>query len=215
MSRADRTAAGSGASEEFWEQHYRQRTGMGSGGVNPILVEVAANLAPGSALDLGCGEGSDALWLAGQGWRVTAVDVSATVLARVSARADAAGVGARVHPQRHDLSVSLPDETFDLVSAQYLQSPVDFDRQRVLRRAAASVAAGGVLLVVDHGSVAPWSWADPDTRFPTPEELLDSFGLNLGDWRTLRLDAPQRTAAGPGGQSTVVTDTVVALTRPD
>lgn len=81
MSRADhRTTAspgGTGVSEEFWEEHYRQRPGMSSGRVNPILAEVAATLTPGSALDLGCGEGSDALWLAGQGWRVTPFDVSA------------------------------------------------------------------------------------------------------------------------------------------
>lgn len=75
------------------------------------------------ALELGCGEGADAVWLAGQGWHVTAVDISATALARTSARAPAAGVAGRLTTQRHDLSGTFPSGTYDLISAQYLRHP--------------------------------------------------------------------------------------------
>lgn len=210
------TAPGSpsDASERFWEEHYAAHPYLSSGRPNPVLESLAAPLVPGRALDLGCGEGGDTVWLAGRGWRVTAVDVSATALARVAERAEAAGVAERIDPQRHDVARSLPPGPFDLVSAQYFQSPVDFPRPRVLRTAAAAVAPGGMLLVVDHGSVAPWSWhRGQDVHFPTADELLATFGLNEGAWSRERVASPERTATGPNGETATVVDTVVALRR--
>lgn len=99
------------------------------------------------------------------------------------------------------------------MSAQYLLSPVAFDRAPVLARAAASVSEGGLLLVVDHASVAPWSWADPDTVFPSPRQTLDGIGLDLDRWRVDRAEDRDRVASGPAGQRATVTDTVLALTR--
>ena len=64
---------------------------------------------------------------------------------------------------------------------------------------------------MDHASVPPWSWADPDTRFPTPQQFLASLELPAGQWHPERLDSPSRTATGPGGQTATVTDNVVAL----
>ncbi len=199
--------------ERFWESHYRCRGRPGSTRPNAVLADVVAALPPGTALDLGCGEGGDAVWLADRGWRVTAVDVSATALARTAARAAAAGVGDRVAVERHDLARSLPGGSFDLASAQYLHSPVAFRRERVLHAAADRVAPGGLLLIVDHASRPPWSWAAADTRYPTPAETLDALDLGLGRWRTERLEAVDRRAVGPGGETAVVTDNVIALRR--
>ncbi len=199
--------------ERFWEGHYRGRDQVFSGHTNPVLVEVAGLLRPGAALDLGCGEGGDAIWLARHGWRVTAVDVAATALERAAEHARTAGVADRITFERHDLTRSAPTGVFDLVSAMYLQSPVSFAREEVLRSVARAVTVGGLLLVVDHGSVPPWSWADPDTPFPTPDELLVSLRLPAGQWHPERLEAPRRRASGPGGQSATVTDTVVAVPR--
>ena len=204
--------SGADGAEQFWEQHYRSREQVFSGDANPLLLQVAGPLPPGAALDLGCGEGGDAIWLARRGWQVTAVDVAATALARAAEHAATAGVGDRVDFQQHDLTRSQPTGSFDLVSAQYLQSPVAFPREQVLRTVAQTVAVGGLLLIVDHASVPPWSWADPDTRFPTPEQLLASLQLS-GSWHPERLEAPARQATGPGAQSATVTDNVVAVRR--
>src|SRR3954466_97215 len=91
---------------EFWEGFYLARPEVWSGRVNPVLAQEAADLVPGTALDLGCGEGGDALWLAQRGWNVTAIDVSATALQRAASHADAQGVGDRITWERHDLAHS-------------------------------------------------------------------------------------------------------------
>lgn len=142
----------------FWEQHYQARIQhAGSGRANAVLVEVARHLHPGRVPDLGCGEGSDTIWLALQGWQITAVDIAPTALFRVARAAAAAGVTACVAVQQHDLCHSFPFGSYDLVSAHYLHSPVQLPRTSVLRAAARSVAPGGLLLVVSHASTAPWS----------------------------------------------------------
>lgn len=201
--------------ERFWEAHYGAQEQRWSGRPNPVLVDVVGSLEPGAALDLGCGEGGDAVWLAQRGWRVTAVDISATALERASALAAAAGVEGLADLRRHDLAETFPSGAFDLVSAQYLHSPIEFPRGRVLKAAAGAVAAGGLLLVVDHGSSRPWAW-NHDHRHsdtPSPGEVLSALDLDPGRWRTERLDSPEREAIGPDGQSATVIDNVIAIRR--
>lgn len=202
-------------SGKFWEGHYQRQEKHGIAEPNIVLANIAGPLAPGTALDLGCGQGSDAIWLATNGWQVTAVDVSATALDLAAERAASAGAGDRITWERHDLARTFPIGTFDLVSAQYLQSPVEFARDPILQAAARAVAPGGLLLVVDHGSVRPpWAWKiDPETHFPTPDEILASLDLVPGQWRTEFLGAPERVAAGPNGQTATVTDNIVAVRR--
>jgi len=135
----------------YWEQWYGGAERMWSGRPNPTLVRRVEELAPGDALDLGCGEGADAIWLAGRGWRVTAADVSRTALERAARHAAEAGVpDGRIDWQWHDLAESFPAGSYDLVSAQFLHAPLEFPRERVLRRAAEAVRPGGSLLVVGH-----------------------------------------------------------------
>ncbi len=196
-------------SPAFWERFYADRDQVWSGRVNPVLASTVEGLASGTALDLGAGEGGDALWLATQGWKVTAVDVAQTACDRIVERAGDLPVRA----ERHDLTASFPEGSFDLVSAQYLHSPSqDFPRTAILRRAAEAVAPGGLLLVVGHGRLAPWSW-DPSLRMATAPEVLASLALDDASWEVVRCESPERTATGPDGQEATITDEIVALKR--
>ncbi|MGK5444041.1 class I SAM-dependent methyltransferase [Micromonospora sp. URMC 105] len=197
-----------------WDELYQRRERIWSGRANPHLVDVVGSLPAGTALDLGCGEGGDAVWLAGRGWRVTAVDVSATALDRAAAEAARAGVAERIDFQRHDLTRTFPEGEYDLVSAQFLQSPLEFPRAEVLRAAARAVAPGGRLLIVEHGEVPPWSrLAHPDVHFPTPEETLAELDLDPDGWHTERLDAPRRAVTDPDGQPATLVDHLVLVRR--
>lgn len=199
--------------ESFWEKHYRARRTWGER-ANPLLIEAAGPLHPGAALDLGCGAGGDAIWLARQGWRVTAVDISATAVAQVRERARELGLGDRVTTEQHDLARSFPDGEFDLVSAQYFHTSFTLPRAQVLRTAAHALRPGGLLLIVDHGSTAPWSWnQDPDTHYPTPTEIAAELDLDPEQWPVLRADMPRRRATGPAGQAATITDNVLVLRR--
>ncbi|MDM4721501.1 methyltransferase domain-containing protein [Micromonospora sp. WMMA1363] len=203
-------------SAAFWENHYSRLDEQWGTKPNAVLEELVTTLAPeaGTALDLGCGHGGDAIWLAVRGWDVTAVDVAPTALQRVATGAHANGVAERVHPARHDLAHDFPAGRFDLVNASYFHTPLDIPRAKVLRRAAAAVADGGLLIIVEHASVAPWSWqAGEDVHFPRPEEVLASLELDDARWTAERCHAPQRTATGPQGQTAMVTDNVLALRR--
>ncbi|MFC0551501.1 class I SAM-dependent methyltransferase [Planotetraspora thailandica] len=203
-----------GEAENFWEKHYNSREQLFSGDPNALLVATAEAMPPGSALDLGCGEGGDAVWLATRGWRVTAVDISATAVRRTAAHAATAGVADLVTTRRHDLDGGLPTGTFDLVNAQYLHTPFSLSRTRLFQQAAHALTPGGLLLIVDHGSVSPWSWnPDPDAHFPAPEDIFGALDLDPARWRPERLDRPRRRATGPDGQTAVITDTVVTVRR--
>ncbi|MFD8521298.1 SAM-dependent methyltransferase [Streptomyces capillispiralis] len=199
---------------EFWDGVYAARPAATDPRPNARLTETVADLPPGEVLDLGCGAGGDALWLARQGWRVTAVDVSSVAVERLTALAAAHGLADRITARRHDLGDSFPDGAFDLVSAHYLHTPLDLDRAATLRTAARSLRPGGRLLVVDHGSTAPWSWnQDPDVRYPSPREVADDLALDPAAWTVERTDSPRRTATGPDGTTAEVTDHVLIVRR--
>jgi SAM-dependent methyltransferase len=107
-----------------WDARYGESERVWSGNPNLRLVEQVTGLAPGDALDVGAGEGADAVWLARAGWNVTALDVSEVALAKVVAHAEEAGVSDRVHPLHHDLMTSEPvPGSYDLVSAQFWHPP--------------------------------------------------------------------------------------------
>ena len=197
----------------FWEAHYRDKTSPSGGRPSAALVRFAKGRAAGRSLDLGCARGDDAIWLARRGWHATGVDVSETALAAARDAAATAEVADRVSFARHDLSRTFPEGRFDLVTALFLHSPADFHRAQVLRRAARAVAPGGLLLSVTHASVAPWSWAHPDTVFPTPEEELAELELDPAAWSRVFVGAPEREATGPEDQTAIVRDNILALER--
>ena len=195
-----------------WEQHYAARPQVWSGRVNAQLAVVAPHLGGTSALDLGCGEGADAIWLAERGWRVVAVDVSDTALSRARAAASERGVADRIDFQQHDLTQSFPEGSFDLVSAQFLHSTVEMDRSAILRRAATVVAPGGTLLIVDHAAAPPWASKLHHHEFPTAEAVVAGLGLDPAHWQT-RIDRAERPARGPDGDEVTLLDNVLLLSR--
>ncbi len=120
-----------------------------SGNPNGTLVAQVDGLEPGRALDVGAGEGGDAVWLTEQGWQVTATDISRRALARVAAAAEARGLAVECTFADANASEPFPAEAFDLVSAQYASIPRTPDGRGVANLLGA-VAPGGVLLVVGH-----------------------------------------------------------------
>jgi SAM-dependent methyltransferase len=140
-----------GDSPADWDARYAEVDRVWSGNPNGALVTEVAGLPPGRALDIGCGEGADAVWLARHGWDVTALDVSQVALQRAALHAEQAGVQVRwLHAGLLDASLS--PGGFDLVSAQYpvlRRSPTNEAERALL----AAVAPGGVLLVVHHADI--------------------------------------------------------------
>jgi len=200
--------------QQVWEEHYTERDCAWSGRANVRLVEVAESLPPGRALDLGCGEGGDAMWLAERGWQVVAVDISETALARAAEDARARNVLERIDFQRHDLPHTFVEGVFDLVSAQFLHSMVELDRPRLLRMGAEAVSAGGTLLIVDHAGPPPWaSKLDHHHEFPSADEVVASLSLDDSEWERVRVEAVDREATGPDGQVGTWTDNVIVLRR--
>ncbi|HWJ62421.1 MAG TPA: class I SAM-dependent methyltransferase [Acidimicrobiales bacterium] len=200
-----------GEAQEFWEARYGEKPQIWSGKVNPVMAGFVEPMAPGRALDLGCGEGGDAVWLAQHGWTVTAVDVSQVALDRGAAHADEVGATG-ITWERHDLAETFPTGEFDLVSAQFFQSPIDFPRMALLRRAADLLAPGGVLLSVSHAAAPPWS-DHHDHVFPTVEEERAELALDPADWEVLECRNVEREATGPDGQAGHLLDGVILVRR--
>ncbi|MBI0294909.1 class I SAM-dependent methyltransferase [Streptomyces sp. PRKS01-29] len=199
---------------EFWDTFYSAEDRVWSGRPNAALVREVTGLTPGHALDLGCGEGADAIWLARQGWRVTAVDVSQVALDRGAGHAASEGVADGIEWQRHDLSVSFPTGTFDLVSTHFLHSWLELPRERILRGAADAVAPGGVLLITGHAGFPSWvTDPDPDIHFPTPEEVLAGLDLADGQWDVLVSAVHEEKMTDPEGKPATRTDNTVKVRR--
>jgi thioredoxin reductase/SAM-dependent methyltransferase len=146
--------------EHEWDARYGERAPVWSANPNGTLVAEVEALDTGRALDVGAGEGADALWLAEQGWQVTATDVSGNALARVRSEADRRGLD--VQTLRTDANDINPysDAVFDLVSLQYGSFHRTPD-QRGLRSLLDAVAVGGTLLVVAHAGTHARQSTDP------------------------------------------------------
>lgn len=201
----------------FWDGMYRSRTAAWSGRPNPQLVTEATDLAPGAALDVGCGEGADAVWLAQRGWRVTAVDISATALERAAAHAALAGpdVAGRITWVQADLTSSsaAPRGSFDLVTAQFVHLP-SAQRVALHTRLAAAVAPGGTLLVVghhptdEHAGVGRWSMSDLGF---TAAQVADTLDRPL--WDVVADESRPRTVVADDGEDRTVHDVVLVALR--
>lgn len=186
--------------ERYWDELYGSRDQLFSGNPNGVLVTEVEDMPPGQALDVGCGEGADALWLARRGWLVTAVDISRTALARAARR------GGGVSWTHADLSVTPPPaRSFDLVSVQYFP----LTRQASgLDGLLAAVAPGGTLLVAAHDPAHLPPQFDRDD-YLWPAEIAGTLGR---DWTVLVNETRPRVTPPPPG-SHHVNDTVLRAVR--
>jgi thioredoxin reductase/2-polyprenyl-3-methyl-5-hydroxy-6-metoxy-1,4-benzoquinol methylase len=200
----------------FWEARYAGADRVWSGRPSRGLVEAVAGAAPGRALELGCGEGADAVWLAEQGWQVTAIDLSATALDRAARTADRRGVADRITWRQADLAEGVPGDlaapVHDLVLAAHLLSPAELPRDAVLRQAAAAVAPGGRLVILSHLHPPAGAPHPAHLDLPDVETQVDRLRLDAA-WTVERAEHIEVRHRAADGTVATRPDTVLVLRR--
>lgn len=194
-----------------WEERYAAPDSIWSGNPNPQLVAEAHGRAPGTALDLGCGEGADAVWLAQQGWQVTGVDFSQAGLDRAAAAAGRAGVADHTAWERADVRAWRPAATYDLITTQFLHL-LDGGMVQLVPRLADALNPGGLLLVVGHHPDDQHSvlrHAAPAGVMFTPDDLLPALDADRFDV----VGAVRERVQMRDGEAHTVHDSVVMATR--
>ncbi|MCB9010274.1 MAG: class I SAM-dependent methyltransferase [Actinobacteria bacterium] len=197
-------------SPQGWDRRYSSAERLWSGRVNAAVAAEAAALHPGRALDVGCGEGADAIWLAGRGWTVTGLDPSRVALDRAVEAARAGGVDVSwIHGKLADRLVAGP---MDLVCACYPALPLETDP---LQQLVSLVAPGGTLLVVHHADIdverAKAHGFDPATLLQ-PADVVRGLGAG---WRVVVDEVREREVAEGAGADHHLDHVVRAERLPD
>jgi SAM-dependent methyltransferase len=198
---------------DWWEEHYRSTESTEQGGhqPGPQLVAEVTGLGPGTALDAGCGTGADAVWLAGLGWEVTAVDISATAVdrARTEAGRLAPDVAGLVTWLVADVTTWEPASPFDLVVSQYVHPDTTFEA--FVSRLAGCVAPGGTLLVAghDHGDRHAATHAPQDASI---DPVAVAAVLDPHEWQVETAETRPRQVRRAGAEVTM-RDVVVKARR--
>jgi SAM-dependent methyltransferase len=192
-----------------WDERYAGDDLVWSAEPNRFLVAEVETLPPGRALDLACGEGRNAVWLAERGWDVTGVDFSNVGLDKARRLADARGVS--VHWELADVTEYMPaPESFGLVIVMYLHLP-QAARRVAFRHAAAAVAADGTLLVVGHDITNPsdgWGGPRDSAVLYGPDDVVaDLVGLE-----TVKAERVRRPVPTDDGEKIAI-DVLVRATR--
>ncbi|MEU8610123.1 class I SAM-dependent methyltransferase [Actinoplanes sp. NPDC048791] len=192
-----------------WDERYSGPDKVWSGQPNPQLVAEVTGLTPGTALDVGCGEGGDVIWLAQQGWKVTGADFSSNGLTRAARHAEQAGVADSVDFWQVDArAFAAEGRTFDLVTSHFLHPP-DGGMVEVTRRLAGAVAPGGHLLVVGHAPSEVFTQLSASHRKAmfVAEELLPGLPENF---EPVVVEQRPRTAVREGVTVEIADSTLLA-----
>ena len=192
-----------------WDERYAAAELVWSAGPNQFVESELADLPPGRALDLACGEGRNARWLAGRGWQVTAMDFSSVAVAKARSLYD------DVDWQVGDaLTAKLPAR-LDLVVIAYLQIPAG-ERTVVMRRAFEALRHGGRLLVVAHDStnIAEGTGGPqaPDVLYTAEDVLGDLVGHEFVVVKAGRVERVVKGVDEHGSDGTAL-DALVHLVR--
>ena len=201
----------------YWDEHWRQaqaaepQHGAAADAPNPYLSRETGTLVPGTALEAGCGEGAEAIWLASTGWRVTAVDIAPTALARASERARDSDVDERVQWVEADLTDWDPGTQFDLVTTHYAHPSIP--QLAFYDRIARWVGPGGTLLIVGHLHTADSGHGHhaPGEASATVAEI--TAGLDATEWQVLTAEEHSRTLLSREGRAVPLRDVVVRAVR--
>jgi SAM-dependent methyltransferase len=195
--------------QTFWDDHYSTADKIWSDDPNPVLVAEVSDLTPGRALDLGCGEGADARWLATRGWQVTATDISQVAIDRAASLGDSDAI---TWVRGDPLADPPPAASFDLVSMQYFHTIPREGGEGIARSIANAVVPGGTLLMVSHqiphDPNHQWKGIDP-RDFYEPHDVA----LILGDEWEILIDRTQPRTTPPPGDSHHSHDTVLKAVR--
>lgn len=192
-----------------WDERYAAAELVWSRGPNQFVEAECADLPPGRAVDLAAGEGRNAIWLARQGWQVTAVDFSGVALDKGRTLAG----DTPVEWVRADATSWTPDAPVDLVVVAYLQLPAA-QRRRAHRNAVGSLRPGGTFLLVAHdttnltqGTGGP---QDASVLMTAEDVLADLEGLDV---EVLRAERVARTVTSPGQPDATAYDALVRVVR--
>lgn len=196
--------------QDFWEQLWSktlrdQADKAARRPANTHLVAEASALAPGRALDAGCGHGAGAVWLAAHGWRVTAVDFSPAALAYGRAMAEAVGpeIAGRIEWAEGDLATWAPEpRQYDLVVCLYVH--VAGSVEAMVKRMAGGVAPGGTLLLVGHRPINPMTGGATAAAGQVQVSVGDVVGaLDSNAWWFVVAEERSRTVPGSGVDAVV------------
>ncbi len=205
--------------KHYWEKHWQEAGERGGDRgllANPHLAREVGDLEPGSALDAGCGEGIEAIWLAANGWDVTAADISAAALERARRRAAGGERAADIEWVEADLGVWEPGRRFGLVMTNYAHP--DIPQLAFYERIADWVAPAGTLLIVGHlhsrhhsGEHRGDQQQPPDDVSVTAESITGL--LNPETWNVITADEISRTLRAGTGRTLELHDVVVRAER--
>jgi SAM-dependent methyltransferase len=200
-----------------WDERYAAAPLVWSAGPHRFVERDLADLPPGSALDLACGEGRNARWLASLGWRVTALDWSQVAVDKGRRLAAGAELPGAVDWVVGDVLTALLPRPLDLVVVAYLQLPAD-ERRRALQRAWEALAPNGTLHLVAHDStnLGEGTGGPQEARvLYTADDVLADLAAAGADPEVLHADRVTRTVSAPDGHGDAGTayDALVHLRR--
>ena len=199
-----------------WNERYAQREFVWSLTPNQTVVAETAHLKPGRALDLACGEGRNAVWLAEQGWRVTAVDFSETGLDKARRLAQSRGVEAEWALADVTKYQPLP-QAFDLVLIAYLHIPPT-ERERVMQSSVQALIGGGTFLYIGHDlSNIEHGWGGPQdpSVLCAPQDIVDLLpGFRIEEAKIIERPVSLEPGHGtPGEPGAVALDALVRAVK--
>lgn len=205
---------------QAWDERYAASELVWSRGPNQFVAEELADLPPGTAVDLGAGEGRNAIWLASRGWAATAVDFSQAGLDKGRQLADGLDLSGSVTWVCADATAWQPDSPVDLVVVAYLQLPAD-ERRRAVRGGATMLRPGGTLLLVAHDSTnlteGTGGPQDPAVLMSAEDVLADLSGIEVDVLRAGRVAREVGSPSGhhehPGDERRTAWDCLVRVVR--